>query len=71
LVREQIGKKGGECFNSEAMKKILLVDFLEHYYHEGELVGINIKVTSSLSSGRNFSFEKSQLKDCATWINRR
>jgi hypothetical protein len=51
--------------------RFLLLKFLEHYNHEGKLVGINIRVTSSLSPGRNFSLEKSQLKDCATWINRR
>jgi hypothetical protein len=51
--------------------KILVVDFLEHYNHEGKLVDINIRVTSPLSAGRNFSFEKRQLKDGATWINRR
>jgi hypothetical protein len=51
--------------------RFFVVDFLEHYYHEGKLAGINLRVTSSLISGRNFSFEKSQLKDCATWINRR
>jgi hypothetical protein len=31
--------------------KILVVDFLEHYNHEGKLIGINIRVTSPLSAG--------------------
>jgi hypothetical protein len=71
LVGEQIGKKGGKSFKSEPLGKVLVVDVLDHYNHEGKLVGINIRVTSSLSSGRNFSFEKSQLKDGATWMNKR
>jgi hypothetical protein len=63
-------EKGGKGFNSATWGNILVVDFLEHYNHEGKLVGINIRVTSSLSSGRNVLFEKIQLKDGANWKNR-
>jgi hypothetical protein len=72
LVGEQIGKKGRKSFNSETWGKILVVDFREHYNHKGnKLVDSNIRVASPLGAGRNVSFEKRQLKDGATWINRR
>jgi hypothetical protein len=48
LVGEQVGKKGRKSFNSETGGKILVVDFLEHYNHEGKLVGSNITGSPAL-----------------------
>jgi hypothetical protein len=36
---------------SEIWGKILVVNFLEHYNHEGKLVDINIRVTRPLTKG--------------------
>ena len=66
-----LGQTGIIVVVKDIRGKILVVDFLEHYNHEGKLVDSNIRVASPLGAARNFSFEKRQLKDGATWINRR